>query len=73
MERPPPDLAAAGDGGGGSGDSAWVWDRFPLYDRLSAVSSVGVGPTMKDLTLCSTGKSTTPITGAPQELASTKK
>jgi hypothetical protein len=73
MERPPADLAAADDGGGGSGDSAWAWDRFPLRDRPSAVSSAGVEPTMKDLTLCSTGKSTTPIAGAPQELAPTKK
>jgi hypothetical protein len=72
MEQPPPDLAAAGYGGGG-GDSVWAWDRFPLRDRPSAASSAGVGLAMKDLTLCSTGKSTTPITGAPQELAPTKK
>jgi hypothetical protein len=67
MELPPPDLAAAG-----GGDSPW--DRLPLRGRdiaggsPSAASSAGVEPAMKDLTLCSTGKPTTPITGTPQEL-----
>lgn len=68
----PPDLAAAG-GGGGGGESAGA--RLPLSDRgivggrLSAGASSGVVPAMKDLTFCSTGKSTTPITGTPGELA----